>query len=696
MTPRGPLFGASRGVGLVMAVLIVVMVAPVSIVRAHSTDHLHLTVDTTTTAGVTTSTLTVEARDNTDAPDPSYDGTVTFTSSDPSAALPSPDYTFTSGDAGARTFDVTFRSAGSRTVSATDTADAAISGTSNASLVSPGPAATLTASGYPSPTIAGDAHQVTVTAFDAYGNVATGYTGTVGLTSSDPSFAPPGDHTFTLGEAGVHQFSATLTRSGSRSITATDQSDGALAATQSGIVVHPADATTLVVEGFTSPATAGAAHSFTVTAKDPYTNTATGYLGTVTFTSSDGAADLPADYTFLAGNNGTKSFSATLHTPGSRSITATDTVDGSITGSQSGIMVGAGTLDRFVVAGYPDPTTAGVSHPFTVTAKDASGNTITDYSGTVTITTDDSAVTPPGPYTFTVGEGGIHTFAMALETVGNRSITAADGAATGSQTSITVTAGSAAALTITNPYPSTTVAGVSHSFTIRVTDGSGNTASGYRGTVHVASTDPAGTAPFNYTFSAGDAGVHTFSVTLRTAGSRDLSVSDIGDSSLTDGQTGITVTPAGATSLTVTGYPDPNGLGASGSATVTAKDPFGNVATGYTGTVHLSVSFGSDATLPSDHTYGGGEAGAHVFNGISFAQPGTWTLTARDTVTASIAGSTRPASRSRTWPRSASSSRSRPRRTRRSMRPSVPRVPTRTTARARSCTRSRSPQHMAS
>ena len=61
----------------------------------------------------------------------------------------------------------------------------------------------------------------------------------------------------------------------------------------------------------------------------------TGYTGTVHFTSSDGSAVLPANYTFTAGDAGTHVFSVTLKTAGTQSITATDTVTGSITGTQN-------------------------------------------------------------------------------------------------------------------------------------------------------------------------------------------------------------------------------------------------------------------------------------------------------------------------------------------------------------------------
>src|SRR5260370_37358497 len=96
------------------------------------------------------------------------------------------------------------------------------------------------------------------------------------------------------------------------------------------------------VSGFASPSTAGTASNVTVTAKDAYGNTATGYLGTVSFNSSDSQAALPGNYAFVTADAGVHSFSATLKTAGSRSLTATDTVTSTITGSQSGITVKIG------------------------------------------------------------------------------------------------------------------------------------------------------------------------------------------------------------------------------------------------------------------------------------------------------------------------------------------------------------------
>jgi hypothetical protein len=61
-----------------------------------------------------------------------------------------------------------------------------------------------------------------------------------------------------------------------------------------------------------------------------FNNVATGYTGTVHFTSSDAMAILPADSTLTAG---TGTFDATLKTVGNQTLTATDTANASITGT---------------------------------------------------------------------------------------------------------------------------------------------------------------------------------------------------------------------------------------------------------------------------------------------------------------------------------------------------------------------------
>ena len=92
--------------------------------------------------------------------------------------------------------------------------------------------------------------------------------------------------------------------------------------------------------------TSNVAFNFTVTAKDPFNNTATSYVGTIAFSSTDVdvATVLPANYTFTVADAGTHSFSAKLQTVGNQTITATDTVTASITGTSNTIAVAPNAL----------------------------------------------------------------------------------------------------------------------------------------------------------------------------------------------------------------------------------------------------------------------------------------------------------------------------------------------------------------
>ena len=70
----------------------------------------------------------------------------------------------------------------------------------------------------------------------------------------------------------------------------------------------------------------------------------------------------------------------------------------------------------------------------------------------------------------------------------------------------------------------------------------GNNVTGYRGKVHFTSTDPKAVLPADYTFTGADAGVHTFSVTLKTVGTQSVRVRDTVTSTVTGLQSGIVVT----------------------------------------------------------------------------------------------------------------------------------------------------------
>jgi hypothetical protein len=105
---------------------------------------------------------------------------------------------------------------------------------------------------------------------------------------------------------------------------------------------------------------AGTAFNITVTALDASNNVATGYSGSVHFTSTDAQAVLPAN---SALTKGTATFSATLKSAGGQTITGTDTAAPSITGTSSSIRIPS-AASRFQKTGSMG--TARVSHTATL------------------------------------------------------------------------------------------------------------------------------------------------------------------------------------------------------------------------------------------------------------------------------------------------------------------------------------------
>jgi hypothetical protein len=593
-----------------------------------------------TAAGVA-GNVTVTAEDPSGNTSTGYRGTIHFASFDPAAVLPA-DYTFTTSDPGVHTFSVTLKTAGTQSVTATDTVTGTIEGAQAGIVVTPVAASTLAVSGIPSPTAAGVAGNVTVTAEDPYGNTATGYLGTVQFASSDPAAVLPAGYTFTAADNGVHTFSVTLKTAGTQSVTATDTVTGTIEGVQAGIVVTPAAASTLVVSGFASPTVAGVAGNVTVTAEDPSGNTATGYLGTVQFASSDPQAKLPANYTFTAADAGTHVFSVILKTAGTQSVIATDTVTGTITGVQSGIAVNAAALSKLVVSGLSSSRTAGVAGSIRVTATDAYGNRIYAYLGTVQFSSTDAKAGLPANYTFTAADAGTHVFSgnVILKTAGTQSVTATDTATSsvkGSQAGIVVNAAALSKLVVSG-LSSPRTAGSWGSIRVTATDAYGNRIHGYLGTIHFTSSDPQAKLPANYTFTAADAGTHVFSgtVILKTAGTQSVSATDTKTATIKGAQAGIVVNAAALSKLVVSGLTTPRTAGSWGSIRVTATDAYGNRIHGYLGTVQFTSS-DAKAKLPANYKFTAADAGTHVFS-VILKTRGTQSVRATDTVTGTITG----------------------------------------------------------
>src|SRR5581483_11857384 len=289
-------------------------VSAATVVSPAATDHFTVSAPATATAGVAV-TVTVTAQDrfgNTTGSGPNaYTGTVQFGSSDGTAALPA--NSTLAGGVG--TFSVTFNQAGTQTVTATDSADSALTGVSAAVAVNPA-SATHFAIGTPAGATAGGAFNFTVTALDAHNNTVSGYSGTVAFSSTDTAATLPAAATLINGQG---TFTATLKTAGNQTITATDQANASVTGASAAVSVSAAAVSQFAVSA-PSPEPAGTAFSFTVRALDAFNNVAAAYAGTVHFSSTDGSAVLPANATLTSGQG---TFSATFKKAGDQQLTAT-------------------------------------------------------------------------------------------------------------------------------------------------------------------------------------------------------------------------------------------------------------------------------------------------------------------------------------------------------------------------------------
>ncbi len=591
------------------------------------------------TAG-SANTVTVAAYDIYNNLVTQFADTVTFSSSDPNASLPGAT-AYGSLDAGTKNFSATFFTSGNQNIVVIDANVPAVKGVEPNIVVSPAVPSRFQVAGYPTVATAGQQANITITAYDAYNNVATNYVNEVRVISSDSNAViNPNDFNFLVSNAGVAQVSVALTTVGTRYIQVNDANNFSITGQEPNIVVSPNVATHLGLSNYPSPVAAGSQGNLVVTAYDAYNNIATGYTGTVHFTSTDANAALSPNITFVAGNHGVRLASITLQSSGTQSITGNDTVSPSIAGLASILVVNPSSVVTFGVLGFPNPATVGQQGNITVTAYDSYHNVVTGYTGTVQISsTDTNAILPPNRV-YSASDVGVVTLPVTLRTSGNITISANDTVSpsiAGNQNSIVVNPNTAVRLKATG-FPTTINAGQAANIIITAYDIYGNVAKGYTGTVRIYASDANASLPANYTFGGTNGNV-ALPVTLKTTGLWSISGNDTVTASLNSVQRNITVNANNANHLTLVGYPASSIAGQTSSVTVTAYDDFNNIATGYRGTVHFTSS-DANAAKPIDYTFAATDNGSASM-AVTLKSAGSWYINANDTVTTTL-NSTQP------------------------------------------------------
>ncbi|HET7722142.1 MAG TPA: hypothetical protein VFK43_19390, partial [Acidimicrobiales bacterium] len=592
-------------------------------------------------------TIRVRARDNNGNVDTTYRGTIHFTSTDPAATLPA-DYTFTAADNGDHTFSTgaKYATPGNQSVTAVEVGRPSVRGDSFSTFVYPPAGTNLDVDVNASSITAGEPVTVRVRVRNERGDVDTGYRGTIHFTSSDAGATLPTDYTFTAADNGDKSFTDGLSyiTPGNQAVSATDTARPALRGDSTSTLVYARPATYLEV---TTASTAGVGQgsNLRVRARNDRGDIDTGYRGTVHFTSTDPGATLPADYTFTAADNGDHTFTGVAFAAaGSQSVGATDTANPAVRGRSAPTHVGSASV--LAVDVFDETPTAGVPGTVRVTALTPTGTTDNAYRGTVRLTSTDAGITLPADYTFTAADNGRHDFpGIAFATSGSQTVNGADTADPARRGSDTVYVHAAAATYLeVQVFSSDITAGHPATLRIRARNANGDIDAGYRGTVRITSNDPAATLPADYTFTATDAGEHTFTggVTYLTPGNRAVAVADTARPTLRGDSGSTLVTAAAATYLEVQVFSSALSAGDPATLRIRARNANGDIDTGYRGTVHLSSSDAA-AGIPADYTFTAGDAGERTFtNGVIYNTPGSQSVAARDTANANLRGDSGP------------------------------------------------------
>ncbi|AWL09160.1 Non-specific serine/threonine protein kinase [Aquirufa nivalisilvae] len=490
---------------------------------------------------------------------------------------------------------------------------------------------------------AGASQNITITAVDVLGQAVTAFTGTKNLTfSGASSSASP----VTAPKVGITDFGTSTSVSftngvATPALTLYKVETAVIVATQGTITTTGSDRLTVIVSpsgmskflvSLMGPQTSGTAFSGTnsLTAQDAYGNVVTGFdasTNNVTVSSS-----LTGSITGLSGTNKLNSASdfvsgvANLtslglkYTGESGSGTFTFTPATGAPVSSSSLTINSGTATKLIITGTGTQT-AGTSQTITITAKDASGNTATAYTGVKSITfsgasASSSPVTNPtvggtnvGTATNVTFSNGVATASLSLYHVESAVLAATDGslsAAGSDRLSVSVSAGSFSKLIVSLTSPQTSGTAFSGTNSLIAQDAYGNVVTGFDAstnniTVSTSLTGSisglSGTNKLNNAgdFVSGVANISSLTFT-GTSGTGTFTFTPASGTAVTSGS--VSIGAGSATKFIVTGTGTQT-AGGSQNITITAKDASGNTATAYTGAKSITFSGANASSSPA-------------------------------------------------------------------------------------------------
>lgn len=368
---------------------------------------------------------------------------------------------------------------------------------------------------------------------------------------------------------------------------------------------------------------AGYPFTVTVNATDASWNVVTTNSNSISIDATDASATLPAPAQLASGS---KQFTITLNAAGTFTIHAHDETDNTIPDGTSA-SVTARVLDHFEFPTVNQKNQyAGVAMATSITAKDPSGNTVTGYTGPVTLkelTSFGDGRVDPATVTLTNGVwSGNVTMYRADETSinrGNVNIYAYDATKptkNGTSDPFTVHPGPATRVQIVVPgqtvlpgsiagvsgSPATQTAGTAFVVNVYGTDAYFNQVPIGDNVRVVSATDNAEVvSPSSGVLSNG---FRQFTVTLNTVGTQTLTVSDLTNTGYTSmTSAGIQVIPSGITKFVFNTITGPLTAGVPTSVTVRATDASSNTVPGYNAEAILQANTGNGSITPTTITF---------------------------------------------------------------------------------------------
>ena len=469
--------------------------------------------------------------------------------------------------------------------------------TSSSFTISPASAAKVVFIQQPTSTTAGStiSPAVTVDVEDTYGNLVTGDTSSVTLSVNSGSGSLNGTLTQSA-SGGIATFSnLSINTADTYTLTA---ADGLLtSATSSSFTISPASAAKVVFVQQPTSTTAGSTISpaVTVDVEDTYGNLVTTDTSSVTLSVQSGSGSLNGTLTKTA-TGGIATFSnLSINTADTYTLSAND---GSLTGAtSSSFTISPASAAKVVFIQQPTSTTAGstISPAVTVDVEDTYGNLVTADTSGVTLSVQSGSGTLNGTLTKTAS-GGIATFSnLSINTADTYTLSANDGSLTGATSSSFTISPASAAKVVFIQQPTSTTAGstISPAVTVDVEDTYGNLVTGDTSGVTLSVQSGSGTLNGTLTKTA-SGGIATFSnLSINTADTYTLTAADGLLTSATSSS--FTISPASAAKVVFVQQPTSTTAGStiSPAVTVDVEDTYGNLVTGDTSSVILSVHSGS-------------------------------------------------------------------------------------------------------